>query len=49
MQYERERELYNRAFGRFISVNKFNVEHWLTPDDLTEYRKITYLNGLEEK
>ena len=41
MLYNRERELYNRAFGRFISVHKFDVEHWLSPDDLIEYKNLT--------
>ena len=40
MKYERERELYNRAFGRFISEHRFDPDVWLDNGDRKEYRKL---------
>ena len=41
--WSREHELYARAFGKFISINKFVPTEWLSPDDLVEYTKLTEL------
>lgn len=36
----RERELYNRAFGRFVSRIFFKPEDWLDEKDREEYIKL---------
>lgn len=38
--YNRERALYNRAFGRFISKHSFVWTHWLLADEQKEYAEI---------
>ncbi len=43
-KWMRERELYNRAYGRFANSVPFVVEEWLLPEDLREYRGLIKSN-----
>ncbi len=39
-RYARERELCNLALGRFVADSRYNVDRWLTPKELREYKKL---------